>query len=80
MVSRFQAVDVGGSIVFHTFGAYFGLAVSYMLYRKDFLKHDKEGSSYASDIFAMIGKLKQQHFFQNAETVILEPCVFSSAF
>lgn len=41
----------------HVFGAYFGLAVSYVLSRKDEPKeHPLEGTNYQSDIFAMIGK------------------------
>ena len=39
----------------HAFGAYFGLAVSRVLYRDDVAKSEKEGSVYHSDIFAMIG-------------------------
>eukprot|EP01083_Nonionella_stella_P018615 51813_1 len=48
-------VDVGGSIVVHTFGAYYGLAVSYMcgVPKKD----DENKSMYHSDIFSMIGTL-----------------------
>ena len=37
----------------HVFGAYFGLAVSCVL-RRD-VSSDKEGATYNSDIFAMIG-------------------------
>ena len=50
--------DAGASIFVHTFGAYFGLAVSYVLNfrRPDEGEHDFE-SSYTSDTFAMIGKL-----------------------
>lgn len=40
----------------HAFGAYFGLAVSFILGLKDEPKENNlEGSSYQSDIFAMIG-------------------------
>ncbi|XP_054718233.1 ammonium transporter Rh type A-like [Uloborus diversus] len=56
-VHIFKAADIGGSIFLHTFGAYFGLAVSYMLYRKDFNGSSKEGANYHSDIFAMIGTI-----------------------
>jgi len=48
-------VDVGGSIVVHTFGAYFGLAVSWMCGTP--LHDDENKSMYHSDIFAMIGTL-----------------------
>ena len=48
--------DAGGSIIIHTFGAYFGLALSRVLHTKDALESPKEGSNYQSDLFAMIGK------------------------
>ncbi|KAF8792591.1 Ammonium transporter Rh type B like protein [Argiope bruennichi] len=53
----YKAADIGGSIFLHTFGAYFGLSVAYMLYRKEALGHTKDGSNYHSDIFAMIGTI-----------------------
>ncbi|CAK8689086.1 unnamed protein product [Clavelina lepadiformis] len=56
-VEIFKAVDVGGSIFIHAFGAYFGLAVARMLYKKAQTEHTKEGSIYHSDIFAMIGTI-----------------------
>lgn len=46
----------------HIFGAYFGLAVSFafgMKYRPK--EHHQEGSTYQSDIFAMIGKIFFNH-------------------
>ena len=46
---------MGDSMFVHAFGAYYGLAVSFVLYRED-VSTDKEGSCYHSDIFAMIGK------------------------
>ncbi|KAK8767260.1 hypothetical protein V5799_005961 [Amblyomma americanum] len=52
-----QAVDIGGSIFLHMFGAYFGLAVAFVLNKKEHCDHRKEGSVYHSDIFAMIGTL-----------------------
>lgn len=56
-VAVLQAVDPGGSIFLHTFGAYFGLALAFALHRKDHVSHRNEGSSYTSDVFAMIGTL-----------------------
>merc|ERR1719289_106587 len=54
-IKNFEAVDIGGSIFIHTFGAYFGLAVSTMVGQpKDANKADKRNSSvYTSDLFAM---------------------------
>lgn len=52
----FMAVDAGGSMFVHVFGAYFGLAVSFVFGIKEKPKeHGLEKSSYQSDIFAMIG-------------------------
>lgn len=52
-----QAVDMGDSMFVHAFGAYFGLAVSIILYRRD-ASTEKEGSSHQSDMFAMIGEAR----------------------
>ncbi|NXO48888.1 RHAG protein, partial [Aramus guarauna] len=53
-----QATDVGASMTIHAFGAYFGLAVTLVLYRPGLKnKHENEESTYHSDMFAMIGTL-----------------------
>merc|ERR1712106_702743 len=49
------AVDAGDTIFVHLFGAYFGLAVVRVLYNPEHAKSEKEGSSYSSDLFSMIG-------------------------
>nr|UUH57881.1 Rh type B glycoprotein [Molgula manhattensis] len=54
-VKLFQCIDVGGAIFIHAFGAYFGLAVSFVLYKKIQKTSANEGSSYYNDIFAMVG-------------------------
>ncbi len=46
--------DVGGSTAIHTFGAYFGLSVSYILGRK-LPPTDRPKITYISNIFALIG-------------------------
>ncbi|XP_011688785.1 PREDICTED: ammonium transporter Rh type A isoform X3 [Wasmannia auropunctata] len=52
----FMAVDAGDSMFVHVFGAYFGLAISFVLGTKEKSKENElEGSSYQSDVFAMIG-------------------------
>lgn len=56
-VIKYQAVDMGGSMFVHTFGAFFGLALSYMITNIDKVKSEKNSSSYSSDIFAMIGTI-----------------------
>eukprot|EP00743_Colponemidia_sp_Colp-15_P001599 GILK01001746.1.p1 GENE.GILK01001746.1~~GILK01001746.1.p1 ORF type:complete len:506 (+),score=74.18 GILK01001746.1:92-1519(+) len=52
-------VDIGGSIVIHTFGAYFGLAVAMVLCRKpnNGYQHPFNGPRTSSDLFAMIGTI-----------------------
>ena len=53
-----QARDAGGSMVIHTFGAYYGLAISWMLYRPHLEQSSRlQGSVYHSDVFAMIGMI-----------------------
>lgn len=44
-------------MVIHAYGAYFGLAVTRVLYRPGLRNgHENDGSVYHSDMFAMIGK------------------------
>ena len=50
-----KAVDVGGSMFIHTFGAYFGLSASLIISSKHATMSKKEGSVYHSDLFAMVG-------------------------
>lgn len=46
-------------MIIHAFGAYFGLTVARVLYRPGLKNgHEKEGSVYHSDLFAMIGKVQ----------------------
>ncbi|XP_023030121.2 rhesus blood group-associated glycoprotein Rh50 [Leptinotarsa decemlineata] len=56
-----KVADAGGSIFVHAFGAYFGLAASYVLNRKKKGKSETasslQESSYTSDLFAMIGTI-----------------------
>lgn len=56
-----QVKDAGGSMTIHTFGAYFGLALSRVLYRPQLEKSKhRQGSVYHSDLFAMIGEACQR--------------------
>ena len=57
MISGFfsKAVDAGDTIFVHTFGAYFGLAISRVLYDKRVETSKNEGSSETHDMFSMIG-------------------------
>lgn len=51
------AVDAGDTIFVHMFGAYFGLALSRVLYDEATTTSSKAGSSRTSDLFSMIGTL-----------------------
>ena len=53
-----EAADVGRSLLIHTFGAYFGLSVSLILYKKRAFEEDKTSSTYRSDLFAMLGTIE----------------------
>ncbi|NWT10165.1 RHAG protein, partial [Vireo altiloquus] len=53
-----EATDIGASMTIHAFGAYFGLAAAFVLYRPGLTnKHENDESTYHSDMFAMIGTL-----------------------
>lgn len=56
-VEIFKAVDMGGSMYVHTFGAYFGLALAYMIVKKEKLEKAVFDSNKTSDLFAMIGTI-----------------------
>ncbi|XP_054641084.1 rh50-like protein isoform X1 [Dunckerocampus dactyliophorus] len=50
--------DAGGSILIHLFACYFGLGVTFVLYRPALSKgHSKEITSYHSDILSVMGTL-----------------------
>lgn len=52
-----QCRDAGGSMVIHAFGGYYGLAISWVLYRPNLHQSKRlNGSVYHSDVFAMIGR------------------------
>jgi len=58
-VHEFEAVDMGGSMFVHTFGAFFGLAFSTGLGNPTEEEEEKgdESSIYHSDMFAMVGTI-----------------------
>uniref|UniRef100_A0A8C6FUK1 Ammonium transporter Rh type B n=1 Tax=Moschus moschiferus TaxID=68415 RepID=A0A8C6FUK1_MOSMO len=56
LLSLLEVKDAGGSMTIHTFGAYFGLILSRVLYRPQLEKSKhRQSSIYHSDLFAMIG-------------------------
>lgn len=56
-VVELETVDMGGSMFVHAFGAYFGLAFSFMLGPPSEEETKEEESTYYSDVFAMIGTI-----------------------
>ncbi|XP_009894211.1 PREDICTED: ammonium transporter Rh type A [Charadrius vociferus] len=72
-----QATDVGASMTIHAFGAYFGLAVTLVLYRPGLKnKHENEESTYHSDIFAMIGTLFLWLFWPSFNSAIASETIY----
>ena len=58
-VDIFKVSDIGGSMVIHTFGAYFGVSVA-LFYQPKKAIADKHGigvGNYLSDLVSMIGTL-----------------------
>ena len=48
----------GGSIFVHTFGAYFGLAISFCLRKqRTEMSEEREGPRYTSDITSLLGEM-----------------------
>ncbi|NXQ19930.1 RHAG protein, partial [Peucedramus taeniatus] len=69
----FKATDVGASMTIHAFGAYFGLAAAFVLYRPGLTnKHENDESTYHSDMFAMIGTLFLWLFWPSFNSAIAE--------
>uniref|UniRef100_A0A8C6LTT4 Rh family B glycoprotein n=1 Tax=Nothobranchius furzeri TaxID=105023 RepID=A0A8C6LTT4_NOTFU len=65
--------DAGGSMTIHTFGAYFGLMVTRILYRPNLHKSKhRNGSVYHSDLFAMIGTIYLWMFWPSFNSAVTE--------
>lgn len=54
-INCFNISDIGGSLIIHAFGAYFGLAAARCLFKKGQIDNPAEGGEYHSDIFSLIG-------------------------
>ncbi|KAG9352331.1 hypothetical protein JZ751_020744 [Albula glossodonta] len=73
ILSLIHARDAGGSMVIHTFGGYYGLAVSWVLYRPNLDQSKRlQGSVYHSDMFAMIGTLFLWMFWPSFNSAITD--------
>ncbi|XP_030645751.1 ammonium transporter Rh type C-like 2 isoform X1 [Chanos chanos] len=73
ILNLIHARDAGGSMVIHTFGGYYGLSISWVLYRPN-LEQSKRlhGSVYHSDVFAMIGTLFLWMFWPSFNSAITD--------
>ena len=59
LIEIFKVADIGGSMIIHTFGAFFGLSVA-LFYQPDASIKDKYKlgqPNYLSDLVSMIGTL-----------------------
>ncbi|NXN80409.1 RHAG protein, partial [Bombycilla garrulus] len=73
VTSVLKATDVGASMTIHAFGAYFGLAAAFVLYRPGLTKkHENDESTYHSDMFAMIGTLFLWLFWPSFNSAIAD--------
>ena len=71
VVDKLNALDVGGSITIHAFGAYYGLAASMVLsISGSGADHHKNGASYTSDMTAMIGTIFLWLFWVSSLTAV----------
>eukprot|EP00794_Sanderia_malayensis_P008260 gene8260-9143_t len=68
LVYYIVVADVGGSMIVHLFGAYFGVAVAYVLKRKDTTEEENpnEAPTKTSDMFSLLGK-----FIEDWPTIFL---------
>ncbi|TNN87809.1 Ammonium transporter Rh type C 1 [Liparis tanakae] len=73
IIDLIHARDAGGSMLIHTFGAYYGLSISWMLYRPNLNQSDRlQGSVYHSDVFAMIGTLFLWMFWPSFNSAVTD--------
>ncbi|XP_076583440.1 ammonium transporter Rh type C 2 [Chaetodon auriga] len=73
ILSLLHCRDAGGSMVIHAFGGYYGLAISWVLYRPNLNQSKRlNGSVYHSDVFAMIGTLFLWMFWPSFNSAITD--------
>lgn len=78
LVHYIKVTDVGGSMVIHMFGAYFGMAATFALRRVELREEEnsKESSTVNSDLFAMIGMFLFVEFSCFASSFKISNCLF----
>ena len=57
LVQKLGVLDIGGSMVIHTFGAYYGVAASYFFQPNRAAKSNNMKSSYQSEMIAVVGSI-----------------------
>jgi ammonium transporter Rh len=65
--------DIGGSMVIHAFGAYFGLGVSYVLTTPEAQSHNDNAANYTSDVFSMVGTIFLWIFWPSFNSALAGP-------
>ncbi|XP_072132552.1 ammonium transporter Rh type B [Mobula birostris] len=71
LLSLLQIKDAGGSMTIHTFGAYFGLTITRVLYRPQLEKsRHRENPVYHSNLFAMIGAIYLWMFWPSFNSAV----------
>ena len=65
-----KAIDMGGSMYIHCFGAYFGIAMCLVMYEAKVDSDKKNASSYISDLFAMVGTIFLWLFWPSFNTAL----------
>jgi len=68
-----KTTDMGGSVVVHTFGAYFGLAASWVLTPEGSHESKDNSSTKTSDLFSMVGTLFLWMFWPSFNSAIAAP-------
>jgi len=56
-LEKFNALDIGGSMLIHVFGAYYGVAISLIMGKAETRNHPEMGSTQISDTFSLIGTI-----------------------
>jgi ammonium transporter Rh len=56
-IELLKTIDIGGSVIIHMFGAFFGLIASCFLYSKRAAKDPKKNGNYFSQAIAIAGTL-----------------------
>ncbi|KAH7720380.1 CBN-RHR-1 protein [Aphelenchoides avenae] len=73
IINVLKVNDLGGSIIVHTFGAYFGLAASRAIYRESWDNGENNCSVYHSDLFSMVGTIFLWVFWPSFNAAVADP-------